>query len=181
MNSMMESPEQLLREWEELGHAIAAQEHAITSAQRDLAARRMRYHVIQGFVDNLTKPEPQYTPTALDRMGFEYRGVFRRHFDKVGLYLDFLQTIFSDYPDLQDRIAAAVGTRARLRCYLSRNRANLFQGKTTAWIEKHSIALNDNWWVDTNLPEERMRAILASATRVIGLERGKDVRICWKT
>jgi hypothetical protein len=59
-------------------------------------------------------------------------------------------------------------------------RAELFPGKPSAFANKHSRKLVDDWHVDTNLNPDQMRGIFSATVAAAGFSLGKDVKINWK-
>ena len=77
-------------------------------------------------------------------------------------------------------MAQAMGSRGRKRPYVAKTCAELFVGKPSAFANKHSRKLADDWHVDTNLNPNLIREILSAAVAAAGFSLGKDVKINWK-
>jgi hypothetical protein len=109
--------------------------------------------------------------------GAKYRGQLASLSSCIEVYLYVLRRLWQDYPELQDRIAQALGARGTYRSYVSRDRSSLFDGKSKYWGIRHSTLLVDGWYADTNLNPERIETLLQVAVNASGLRWGHDVKI----
>lgn len=107
--------------------------------------------------------------------GFVYKGIYHLGLEKIGIYKELLGELLQDFPERQSVILAAFGGIGRTRTYLARNRGDLFTGKNSHWIKKHSEALGDAWFIDTNLSGLMIGRLLRAAVDAVGLKWNKDV------
>jgi hypothetical protein len=133
-------------------------------------------------LDATTRPAaiiaPPFTHTI--HRGFEYRGDVVTRWTYIDIYLEIVRRLWKDHPDQRDAMAAAMASRGTVRCYIAKERAALFPGRPADWVKRHSAALIDGWYVDTNLSTERMRVVLPAAVGATGMKWGTDVRVYWR-
>ncbi len=164
-----------LRELDELQRVIAA----TTGWLETLSSRQQE--LVQ-YLDATTRPAPIVAVTATRTIfrGFEYRGDVVTKWSGIDIHLELLRRLWNDFPELRDAMAAAMASRGTVRCYVAKNREELFPGKTTGWIQRYSVQLVDGWYADTHLNTERMKALLPAAVRTAGMRWGADVRVFWR-
>lgn len=192
-------PEYLLREWGELDAVIHHSEEL-------LERLRLRCSEVEAAIDEITRPFDAATPTEDSAAvevsaiggnhdqsnassekprfiprGFDYRGKPFNAIDKIDIHEGLLRRLLEDFPDKADAMLRALHSIGRTRKYLTRDRSALFSNKSPEWVLKHSKALGDGWYMDTNLSESMMRRILKDAAQAAGLVWGRDVVVRWRS
>ncbi|MFZ5557673.1 MAG: hypothetical protein ACOZDY_13290 [Pseudomonadota bacterium] len=153
----------------------------------ELKARRA---LIESSLDEMTRPIPQPGPDLLHPatsqrpqlipMGYVYRGRPVRCWDKTSIYLGVMREVFTDFPDKQEAVAAALAAHGQTRSYISRTRNALYTEKSDEWINRHCDALVPGWFIDKNLCGGAMRTNIRRAVAAVGLTLGHDVVINWR-
>lgn len=133
-------------------------------------------------LERVTRPQPVIAkaPIKMIGPGLEYRGAMFVHWNYIDIHIDLLRRLWSEFPDLREAMAQAMGCYGTTRAYVAKTRSELFPGQPTAWTQRYSRTLVDGWYLDTNLNRERMRRILPAAVKAAGLIWGKDVKIYWR-
>jgi hypothetical protein len=185
--SISEDPNQLLSE-------LGTIESVIGLTEALLQRLRLRHDELEEVLDEFTSPppplavshgecqQPDSPQVAVEPQkhkylprGFIYKGVSYRSLDKIDILKDLLRLLLQDHPDRHPAILEVLHSIGRVRNYLSRHRGDLFVGKNTAWVKKHSEDLGGGWFVDTNLRGTMIRRLVRAAVKASCLEWGKDV------
>lgn len=168
--SLQYDPQSLLNEFEQI-------EAAIADCGRVLHTLQARHASILPVLDLVTRPMAPRAP--LIQRGFEFRGRVVHTKSFIDLYVFLLREIFEAYPHLREEIALAVARLGHSRCYIAKNRMELFASKNASWVNKHSAKLVDGWYVDTNLSQQTMTCLIREIIRAAGLVPGRDFQILW--
>jgi hypothetical protein len=159
-----------------------ALEWEVSSLRKRLTTLEPRYAALTELFDRVTRPMFRGEPgkPQARRRGFEFRGQFFAGWACIGIYLELMQRLWTEFPDGREAMASAANRNSRSRAYVARARGDLFQGKSAEWARRHSRRLVDDWFVDTNMNPDQMQAILKSMVTAAGLEWGKDVNVNWR-
>ncbi|MFL9951118.1 hypothetical protein PQR68_34530 [Paraburkholderia agricolaris] len=157
-------------------------ESAILASLQWIATLEGRRDALTAELDRITRPQP-VIPKALMKTigpGLEYRGTIFVHWNYIDIHIDLLRRLWTEFPDRREAMANAMGCYGTTRAYAAKTLADLFPGQSTAWAQRYSRPLVDDWYVDTNLNRERMCRILPAAVKAAGLKWGKDVKTYWR-
>lgn len=157
-------------------------EREVCSLRTRLTTLEPRYAVLTEQLDRVTRPSSKLEPekSQVRRRGFEYRGQFFAGWSCIGIYLDLMHRLWTDFPDVRKTMAVAANSNSRSRSYVARVPGDLFQGKSAEWTRRHSRRLVDDWFVDTNMNPGQMQAILRSMVTAAGLKWSRDVNVNWR-
>jgi len=157
-------------------------EREVCSLRTRLTTLEPRYAALTELLDRVTRPPSKVEPAKSQarRRGFGYRGQFFTGWSCIGIYLDLMHRLWTDFPDGRERMGAAANSNSRSRAYVARDRGDLFPGKSAEWTRRHSRRLVDDWFVDTNMNPGQMQAILKSMVAAAGLEWSTDVNVNWR-
>lgn len=173
MHALITRPDALLQELDELDRSIDA-------TLSILEVLRRHQNEITQTLDALTLPDLPSPPKQLIiKRGFEYLGKYVRCFNMIDVYLGVIQTIWRDFPEKRDVIAARLARAGHSRRYLATSPQALFPGWQESKARKYYANLVDGWFADTNLNQERMRHLLPMVVKEAGLVWGEDVRVYW--
>jgi len=110
----------------------------------------------------------------------EFKGEVRFKWSFIDLYACALEFLWLEFPHLRHKMAEAMAACGSTRKYVATSREELFPGRSLDWATKHSRALSEGWYLDTNMNLERIRRVLAAAVRASGLRWGCDIKVHWK-
>lgn len=163
-------------------HELEQIERAIQASQQWLATLEQRRGILTAELERATRPRVYDLKPAIKIIGpgLEYRGAFVVHWSYIDIHVDLLSRLWTDFPERRELMANAMASRGTTRQYVAKSSVELFPGRTMAWAERHSRALMDGWYIDTNLNRERMRRILPAAVAAAGLRWGDDVKAYWR-
>jgi hypothetical protein len=190
-------PEYLLKEWDELDEVIHLSEEL-------LERLRLRRSNVEATIDELTRPSESSVSAVANvdessnqdvnithsaavikakfiSRGFQYKGKHHSAIDKIDIHIGLIKQLLQDYPEQAEDMLSAIQSIGRTRNYLSRNRYDLFEGKTDEWTDKYSKDIGNGWYLDSNLNEPRMRDILQTAVKAVGLRWNEDVIVYWRS
>ena len=91
-----------------------------------------------------------------------------------------LRKLWTDFPEKREAMANALASRGTSRCYVARSSAALFRDQPEDFAVRHSRALVDDWFVDTNLNKARIRTLSIVAVQAAGLKWNVDVKVYWR-
>ena len=168
-------PDRLLAELDLTTQTIEAMEAL-------LSTHKYRQASISSVLEAMTKPVSPLLATLKSVQagkGFTYRGELIACRTCISLHCQALRKLWQEFPDRQELMAAAVANAGYNRCYVARDRDNLFQFKSRRWVLKFSREFFPGWYMDTNVTPERIKRILPLAVRAAGLEWGKDFAVNW--
>lgn len=155
-------------------------EAAIDTARSWLATLQGRKDALTAELDRITKPVQGHdAKSKVIGPGVEYRGTMYGQWNYIDIHITLLRKLWTDFPEQRESMARAVGLCGNTRAYVAKTRQGLFPGQSQTFAERHSRALVDGWYLDTNLNRERMRRILPAAVRAAGLRWDEDVRVYW--
>jgi hypothetical protein len=157
-------------------------EREVSSLRTRLTTLEPRYAALTELLDRGTLPTSKAEPAKRQarRRGIEFRGQFFAGWSCIGIYLELMHRLWTEFPDGREAMASAANRNSRSRAYVARARGDLFQGKSAEWTRRHSRRLVDDWFVDTNMNPDQMQAILKSMVTAAGLEWGRDVNVDWR-
>jgi hypothetical protein len=112
--------------------------------------------------------------------GFRYRGEMVTAWSAIDIHVGLMRRLWTDFPELREAMARAMGARGYSRAYIARTPAELFPGKPAAWAAKVSRSLVDGWVIDTNLNRPRIATLMRVAVSATALSWGKDVQAYWR-
>ncbi|MDO8280687.1 MAG: hypothetical protein Q7T63_21550 [Burkholderiaceae bacterium] len=159
-------------------HELAQIERALTAAQDYVATLRQRHDLLSSELERITRPSPP-APKIVGP-GFRYRGEMVTAWSAIDIHVGLMRRLWTDFPEMREAMARAMGARGYSRAYIARTPAELFPGKRAAWAAKFSRSLVDGWVIDTNLNRPRIATLMRVAVSATALSWGKDVQAYWR-
>ncbi len=114
-----------LQELEQLERTIAATQDCV-------AALQLRRELLTNELERITRPA--LPSLKIIGPGVLYRGEMVRAFSAINIHAALLQRLLTDFPERREAMASAMGARGYSRAYVARSTAQLFSGKSAAWV-----------------------------------------------
>lgn len=154
-------------------------ERVIHESQQLIARLTPRRDCLLTKLDELTRPQivPVQAKRKIVGPAFEYSGELKHYRNYISMYKGLLRLLWTDFPNDQELMARAMSNCGTTRSYVAKTPCELFPGKSKTWCETHSELLIDGWYIDTNINRERMRRVLRSTIKALGLKLGEEVTV----